>query len=155
MPDDTSHPRYHLSETFRAAWAKLRPGPLQWPSDEAIADCSRGPRGIPAVPITVAPVLHGAVSLSLFEFGIAETVIAERRKFLITVEGARFLRDVLADVIGAHDAGLSYTDWHKLQDESRVQRANSSGIPHSDGSPAEGHEQVPLASASAAASGEG
>src|ERR1035437_4249863 len=69
MPDDTSHPRYHLSETFRAAWAKLRPGPLQWPSDEAIADCSRGPRGIPAVPITVAPVLHGAVSLSLFEFG--------------------------------------------------------------------------------------
>jgi hypothetical protein len=150
MPDDTSHPRYHLSETFRAAWAKLRPGPLQWPSDEAIADCSRGPRGIPAVPITVAPVLHGAVSLSLFEFGIAETVIAERRKFLITVEGARFLRDVLVDVIAAHDASLSYTDWRKLHDGNLVHSPSSSGIPNSAGLPAEGHAQVPPASASAA-----
>jgi hypothetical protein len=90
-----------MTDTFRAA---------QWPSNEAIADMSHGPRGVPARVNTAAPVFHGAISLSLHEAS------GTLRKFLITVEGARFLRDVLADVIGAHDAGLSYTDWHKLQD---------------------------------------
>lgn len=104
---------------------------IGWPSDVAIARRDRGPRGVPARARSVSVPQDDALTVTIDE------QTGTSRKFLIDVESARFLAAALDDMI-------------ELYDGTRRHSSMSSGIPSTEGSPAEGQQHVPPASASAA-----